>query len=468
MYRGTSAGGEAATPVASNVTGTSFTDTGLTNGTTYYYTVAAINAVGTSPQSNEASTTPQAAATAPSAPTGLSAGPGNASVSLTWTAPASNGGSPVTGYAVYRGTSAGGEGARPVASNVTGTSFTDTGLTNGTTYYYKVAAINAVGTSPQSNEASATPQTAATAPSAPTGLSAGPGNASVSLTWTAPASNGGSPVTGYAVYRGTSAGGEAASPVASNVTGTSFTDTGLSNGTTYYYKVAAINAVGTSPQSNEASATPQAAGTGAGYVRRVGTATAATARTSTTITVGASGVVAGHTLVVSALLSSTSTTGSVSATDSAGNGYAVARNVSDGSAGDRTVVLVAVAVKALPAGATITLSYSSAAETHLAVDEFAGVTGVDTTAGATGTGSTFSSGAASTGSANEILVGATGIESASAAPTWATGWTALPNLGISTDYLATAYRAAPTAGAYTATGTSGGQWMATLTALKTG
>ncbi|WP_344061057.1 fibronectin type III domain-containing protein, partial [Terrabacter lapilli] len=398
VYRGTSAGGEGVTPIASNVALTSFTDTGLTNGTRYYYTVAAVNAVGTSPRSNEGSATPQAAARIPSAPQSLTALAGNTTVSLTWAAPASNGGSTITGYAVYRGTSAGGEAATPVASNVTGTSFTDTGLTNGTTYYYTVAAINAVGTSPQSNETFATPQT--TAPSAPLSLTATASSNAVALTWAAPASNGGSPVTGYAVYRGTSAGGEAASPVASNVTGTSFTDTGLTNGTTYYYKVAAINAVGTSPQSNEASATPQAAGTGAGYVRRVGTATAATARTSTTITVGTGGVVAGHTLVVSALLSSTSTTGSVSASDSAGNGYAVARNVSDGSAGDRTVVLVAVAVKALPAGATITLSYSSAAQTHLAVDEFAGVTGVDTTAGATGTGSTFSSGAASTGSAN--------------------------------------------------------------------
>ena len=87
---------------------------------------------------------------------------------LSWSAPASTGGAAVTSYNVYRGTTAGGEGTTPVATGVTGTSFTDTPLTNGTTYYYTVAAVNAVGTGPQSAEATATPQ--AGAPSAPLGL----------------------------------------------------------------------------------------------------------------------------------------------------------------------------------------------------------------------------------------------------------------------------------------------------------
>lgn len=95
-----------------------------------------------------------------------------------------------------------GEGSTPIATSVTTTTFTDSGRVNGTTYRYNVAAVNAVGVSPSSNEASATPQsTQPTAPSAPTGLTATAGNASVALLWTAPASNGGSPVTGYAVLR---------------------------------------------------------------------------------------------------------------------------------------------------------------------------------------------------------------------------------------------------------------------------
>src|SRR5262249_44912182 len=153
------------------------------------------------------------------------------SVSLSWAAPASNGGAAITGYNVYRGTSQGGESATPVTTNVTTTSFTDTALTNGTTYYYTGAAVNSVGTSPQSNEASATPVAVeATAPSAPRSLAAVAGNGSVSLSWSAPASDGGSAITGYNVYRGTTAGGESATPVASNVSGMSLTDTGLVNG----------------------------------------------------------------------------------------------------------------------------------------------------------------------------------------------------------------------------------------------
>src|SRR6476661_8290585 len=255
IYRGTSAGGESATPIATNVKTSTYADTGRVNGTRYFYTVAAVNAVGTSPQSNEASATPRA--TVSSAPVGLLASGGDTSVALSWQMPASDGGSGITGYNVYRGTSAGGESSVPVASNVALTSFTDTSVSNGTKYFYKVAAVNGVGTSPQSNEASATPQSAATVPSAPQSLAAAATNTTVALTWTAPASNGGSAVTGYNVYRGTSAGGESATAIASNVSGTAFTDTGLVNGTAYFYRVAAVNAVGTSALSNEASATPQ-------------------------------------------------------------------------------------------------------------------------------------------------------------------------------------------------------------------
>jgi fibronectin type 3 domain-containing protein len=465
VYRGTSPGGESATPLAANVPSNGFTDTGVVNGTTYYYKVAAVNAVGLSPQSGEASATPAQPATVPTAPQGLGATGGNGAVKLSWSPPASNGGAAITGYDLYRGTSAGSESATPVAANVTGTSFTDTGLANGTAYYYTVAAVNAVGLSPQSAEASATPQ--ATVPSAPLAVVAAAGNASVTVSWSVPATNGGSPITGYDVYRGTSPGGESATPVAANVTGTSFTDTGLANGTAYYYTAAAVNAVGLSPQSAETSATPQAP-SAAAYVRRVASATASSSRTTTTLPVGAPGVAAGHTLVVSLLLSTTkSLTGAVAATDSAGNSYVVALDNNDGSAGDRTLVLVSVGVKALPAGGSITLTYPSSAETHVSVDEFAGVTGIDTSARATGTTAAFSSGTAPvTTQASDVLIGSVGIESGKA-PTWATGWTKLPVLSVSSDYLDTVYEMATTAGAYAASGTTGGQWMASITTLKT-
>jgi hypothetical protein len=256
--------------------------------------------------------------------------------------------------------------------------------------------------------------------------------------------------------------------VASNVSATSYTDAVVTNGTAYFYVVAAVNAVGVSPRSGEVSATPQVVVQAAGYVGRVGSVTASAARTTSTVTVGSAGVSAGHSLVVSLLLSSTSVSGAVSVKDSVGNGYVVARDVNDGSGGDRVVTVVAVAVKALPAGATVTLTYPSAVETHASVDELVGVSGLDVSVGAAGTGAGFSSGSASTAAAGEVLFGVAGVESGTGVPAWGAGWSALPTLSVSTDYLATAYRVASTAGAYAATGTSGGQWMATLIALRTG
>ena len=180
------------------------------------------------------------------------------------------------------------------------------------------------------------------------------------------------------------------------------------------------------------------------------------------------GVAAGHTVVISSLLSSTSITGAVSATDSAGNSYVLACDVNDGSAGDPVVTLIALNVKAVGAGGTITFTHPSSGETHVAVDEYAGVTAIDTSAGTSATGSAFSSGATPvTSQANELLIGVLGTESGSS-PAWLTGWTALPALAVSTDYLGTAYRIVTTTGSYAASGASGGQWMAGIVTLKAG
>jgi len=200
---------------------------------------------------DELTVTP-ATASVPSGPANLRVTPGNTTATLSWTASAS--GSP-TSYTIYRGTKSDGEATTPVATtNGTTTTFADTGLRNGTTYFYNVAANNSVGVSPDSNEVTVTPAATTGIPAAPTGLAASAGNGSVGLTW-----NASTGATSYSIYRGTAPGAEGVTAVGT-ATANSFTDTGLTNGTTYYYKVTASNTAGTSASSNEASATPSGSG----------------------------------------------------------------------------------------------------------------------------------------------------------------------------------------------------------------
>ncbi|WP_439647988.1 glycoside hydrolase family 6 protein, partial [Cohnella mopanensis] len=114
----------------------------------------------------------------PAAPTGLTAAAGNAQVTLSWMAS-----SGATSYTVKRATTSGGPYTN-LATGVTATSYTNTGLTNGTTYYYVVSASNSAGSSANSTQASATPIAAPTVPAAPAGLTATAGNAQVALSWT--------------------------------------------------------------------------------------------------------------------------------------------------------------------------------------------------------------------------------------------------------------------------------------------
>src|SRR5439155_18689817 len=196
LFRSTSSGTETIIGTVGNVN--SYTNLGLTGGTTYFYKVQAVNSVGPSPLSNEASATPTGA---PSAPQNLQATAGTRNVTISWQAPASDGGSPITNYRIFRSTSSGTETIIGTVGNVN--SYTNTGLTGGVTYFYKVKAVNAAGSSILSNEASATPTGA---PSAPQNLQATAGVRNVALTWQAPSSDEGSPITNYRIFGYTNSG----------------------------------------------------------------------------------------------------------------------------------------------------------------------------------------------------------------------------------------------------------------------
>jgi predicted phage tail protein len=252
VYVGTTAGFTRGDPFTS-VTGTTATVPNLVNGTTYHFQVTAVNSAGEG-QASEMPATP--AAEAPGPPTGLTATPGNTQVTLKWNPPASNGGATVTGYDLYAGTTADFSGQAPVA-RIPGTIATVKGLVVGTTYHFKVRAVNRVGAGPLSEEAKTV---GVTVPGAPARLTVTPGKSRMTLSWAAPASNGGLPISGYVIYQVTSPGSGTNAPVNGLlVKATSYTVNGLTDGTTYQFRVAAVNAAGQGSPSEVSAALPPTA-----------------------------------------------------------------------------------------------------------------------------------------------------------------------------------------------------------------
>jgi fibronectin type 3 domain-containing protein len=299
VFRGTSANNESPTPIATGITGVSYVDTGLSNGTTYYYKVKARNAIGLSVDSNEAFATPTVNQPLPNGNYTLA--PANATGMRLQTTGTTNGSNVNVGTASssttqqWNLTSVGGATYTlfPVSTlsqaldvngqlTTSGTNvqtwqylgqanqkWTLTAVSGGYTLtptHATAMRLNATGTSDGSNvnQLTADGSTAQTwnivivgsPPNAPTNLTATAGNTQITLSWSASTGN----PTSYEVFRGTSANNESPTPIATGITGLSYVNTGLSNGTSYYYKVKARNANGLSIDSNEAFATPVGSG----------------------------------------------------------------------------------------------------------------------------------------------------------------------------------------------------------------
>ncbi len=214
--------------------------TGLTNGTTYFVDVLATNIDGSGAPTARISVTP---ATNPGPPSITGVGVGNAFVEVAFNPPASNGGSAILDYTVNAWSGPGGGATILATVTVTGSPARLTGLTNGTQYFVDVGARNAKGSGPRSSRQPVIP---ATVPGQPTSIVAVTGDHTVTVSWAAPGSTGGRPITGYIALLGS---GPNAQHVAACSTSGALTCTirDVPGNATYYVDVLASNAVGRSP-----------------------------------------------------------------------------------------------------------------------------------------------------------------------------------------------------------------------------
>ena len=269
-------------------TSTSYQNNGLSANTIYYYKVAAYNSNGTSSQSSYTSATTQSSGggTAPSAPTGVTASrnsENSTTVTVSWNAV-----SGATGYKVYYSSS--GSGSGNLEGSPSTTSFESTGNSTTGTHYFRVSAENSVGEGSPSSWVSVGPVSGGggTAPSAPTGVKAtAQSSSSIRIQW-----NSVSGATGYYIYRSPTASGTYAQ--VGTESSTSYTNTGLSANTTYYYKVAAYNGNGEGSQSSYDYATTQSSGGGNTAVTFNSlTANGSSSQTTTELTLTFSQVITG-------------------------------------------------------------------------------------------------------------------------------------------------------------------------------
>jgi fibronectin type 3 domain-containing protein len=321
--------------------------------------------------------TPKPAASVPAPPGGIVLTAGNEKIAITWKA--ANG---ATSYHVKRSTKSGGPYTQIATTTFEG--YTNVGLSNGTRYYYVISSVSSAGQSGNSGQFSSIPENVPTSakPSIPSGLTASAGNGRVGLTWVAP-----SGAKSYEIKRASSSAGPFVQIATSTFAG--YTDTGLSNGTTYYFAVAAVNSGGASANSAAVAAKPTSSTAAVSSVS-VSPSTAASITSGTlTFTASVSGSTTNKSVTWKAALGTISSSGAYKAPAKAGTDTVTATSVADSSKTDSVSVKVTTAAADPPptkttepvtsssgsglAKAFFSLTYTDIAASHYPSVPFGGV-----------------------------------------------------------------------------------------------
>lgn len=273
--------------ISTDTTSAVGTIAGLTPGTAYSFRVTATSAAGTGATSEASDqVTPY---TTPEAPRAFAAVSSDSAAALSWAVPASDGFSALSGYVIEQST-AGGAYASVAAPGPTETTARVTGLSNGSSYSFRISAVNAAGTGPAASSAPIVPAGPA---GAPTSVSVASGSGSALVSWAAPVDNGGAPISGYAIGYRTGTGAWTTKTVAAS---SPATIAGLANGVTYEFRVSAVTAAGAGTASAPIAATPFAFDPAAltGSTPLVGT----TATAGDSIHLHAAGLPSGATVII--------------------------------------------------------------------------------------------------------------------------------------------------------------------------